>query len=249
MDRQWIYLVAFFYVLLALPLVISAPTGAGVEVLLDFTTLYLVAWALIVVWWYGEHISSLLQTSQESLGSPTDDGHPSVADGKSGDEKPSSIETPRLVRIALDEAARKLANLGMGSSGGATSSPATSGDSRPSPTPRTGQPSQTSPSPTESAESPQPSPADAPFAIEELVERAVSAMQAPEKRDPCVKRLPAGRVRVIVSTLIPSEGPKQAVSFRRRRFRQQLGERLASIGWHEAPGAAVYTYRREPASK
>jgi hypothetical protein len=124
MDRQWIYLLAFFYVLLALPVVISAESGARLDVLLDFSTLYLVAWTLIVVWWYGEHIASSLR-SEKSPGTAPDKGEAGAAGAASDKAQRLSMETPRLVRIALDEAAKKLANLGIGTPSG-TAAPAAS---------------------------------------------------------------------------------------------------------------------------
>jgi hypothetical protein len=247
MDRQWIYLLAFFYVLLALPVVISAESGARLDVLLDFSTLYLVAWTLIVVWWYGEHIASSLR-SEKSPGTAPDKGEAGAAGAASDKAQRLSMETPRLVRIALDEAAKKLANLGIGTPSG-TAAPAAKS---PAPSPASNppfQPKAPGPATTNAAESRPLLVADAPAAIGELVERAVTAMQAPEDGDACVKRLPAGRVRVIVSALIPSEGPKQAVASRRKQFRQQLDERLASIGWHQATGSAVYTYRHKLTSQ
>ena len=248
MDRRWIYLLVLLYVLLGLPVVTSAEPGAGLDVLLSFTTVYVLTWTLIVVWRYGEHITEVVRSAQEPIRTQLEEEDPTVGTverSRTEDQRSGMDEIPVRVRTVLDEAARELAALRRRPPSDAVSAerPSTESPDRTNPS------SDTVPSSAQSAGSRQLRSVRPPLAIEPLIERVVTAMQAPESTDRCLKRLSEGRVRVVVGELIPHDGPKQTVADHRRHFRQQLDPRLASIGWPQAKGGAIYTYQREPASE
>jgi hypothetical protein len=59
-----------------------------------------------------------------------------------------------------------------------------------------------------------------------------------------LKRYPDGRVKVLISALIPQEGAfKQTVAGRRKRFRAALAALIQEHGWSEV---ATNTYQRRP---
>jgi len=62
-----------------------------------------------------------------------------------------------------------------------------------------------------------------------------------DKKAEGLKRMPDGRVRVLISTVIPPDGFKQTISGRRKRFRKALEELIAPHGWREA---GVNAYRK-----
>lgn len=247
MDRKWNYLLAFFYVLLSLPVVISAAPGEKLSVLLDFSTLYVLSLMLAVGWWYGERITSLLRRSEKTLEERADTGRAIAATDRATEETPVEtrppVETPRLVRMALEAAAGKLATLGDESPNGEAAPPKNSNGVQSSPAVSDQQSAPNSP-PATATESPASSASPA-SVIDGLVSRAVTAIETPESADPCLKRLSGGNVRVLVSVLIPGDGPRQTVTNRRKQFRQRLDARLVPIGWRQVRGSAVYTYERD----
>ena len=60
---------------------------------------------------------------------------------------------------------------------------------------------------------------------------------------PSLKRYPDGRVKVLISTIIPDDGFKQTVAGRRRRFRESLEDLLSDQGWIPA---GTNTYVQKP---
>jgi len=116
MDRGWISLIVSLYVLLGLSVVTSAERGGRLEALLDFSTLYVLVWILVVLWRLGEQLFSL--SAQPGNTKP-----PRLTNG----EEPLSVELPNPVRTALAQAAKELAGFKSGatapSRSGAKASP------------------------------------------------------------------------------------------------------------------------------
>ena len=83
-----------------------------------------------------------------------------------------------------------------------------------------------------------------PLDVKPLMERVVTAING--RDDSCLVRRPKGSVQVRVGMLIPeSSAAKQTVTDRRRRFRSELNERLATVGWYPVTGHHPYTYERQ----
>ncbi len=62
-----------------------------------------------------------------------------------------------------------------------------------------------------------------------------------DRESPSLKRLPDGRVKVLIGTLIPDVSYQQTTAGRRRRFRQALEALIRPAGWEVA---GTNTYRR-----
>ena len=107
MDRGWISLIVSLYLLLGLSVVTSAERGGRLEALLDFSTLYVLVWILVILWRVGEQLFSLSAQTGKAR-------EPRLPSG----EEPISAELPSPVRTALAQAAKELAGF---KSGGTTS--------------------------------------------------------------------------------------------------------------------------------
>ncbi len=95
----------------------------------------------------------------------------------------------------------------------------------------------------------QKTPAQPRLDIAPLVERVVHGLERADRNEESIKRVSDTRIRVQVGVLIPAEVPKQTVAGRRKRFRRELKQRLADIGWHPVEGTAPYTYEKSDARK
>ena len=66
-----------------------------------------------------------------------------------------------------------------------------------------------------------------------------------QRESPSLKRYPDGRVKVIISDVIPADGFNQTIFGRRKRFRAKLESLLAVGGWTSV-GINTYKQRGAP---
>jgi hypothetical protein len=76
-----------------------------------------------------------------------------------------------------------------------------------------------------------------------LAEQIAEAILSGREHE-ALKRYPDGRVRVLISTVIPDDGFKQTISGRRKRFRKTLETKLAEHGWESV---SMNSYKRKVA--
>ena len=103
MDRGWISLIVSLYVLLGLSVATTAERGGRLEAVLDFSTLYVLIWILVILWRVGEQLFSLSTQTGDTQ-------EPRLTNG----EEPGSSGLPNPVRTALAQAAKELAGFKSG---------------------------------------------------------------------------------------------------------------------------------------
>ena len=123
MDRGWISLLGLLYVLLGLPVLTMADRGARLDAVLGFSTVYVLVWILIVLWYYGERFLALVESSPNLVKPRPPDKHvPPGASHESLLDASGLDELPDPVRAALGEAAQELESFRASSPGSLASS-------------------------------------------------------------------------------------------------------------------------------
>ncbi len=59
---------------------------------------------------------------------------------------------------------------------------------------------------------------------------------------PSLQRFEDGRVKVLINTVVPSDGFKQTITTRRKRFRVELEHLIKASGWNQIGRPKDYTY-------